>query len=650
MNQNLKRTKKKQNISEVDINDAIKLQEKLLNIAKEGTVISKEDQEDLLMASNLLDMLVTLYTTWTRSKKKIRKMLKMFFGDKSEKKSKIKTDDQCKGSNSGNTINSDEKGDDSFDNKGQKDIALEKEDNSDSKGNDDKNNDGKGSNDNDDGNKKKRSGGGGRLSADDYVGANEVFCSLEEEFKPGKICPKCNDNNLHKDKPKKVIRLIGHAPVTAFKFIMEKSKCICGALFTAKPPVEFEDIYYGEKYGPSALASIITYKYIVGASFGSLEKLQAMNGVPIPDSTQANKIRDLAVPVINKIVEELTKLSANSYILGYDDTSIKLLTEKRVTTKNTKTNKGSGTAVVANGFDSYGNTIILYDFDYSIHAGDVVLDILSLRERKDRPLLISDGLNAYNESKKKGEDINCNTHARRKMVEEDPSTQSYVGKIVIDCYEQIYINDNHCKENSLLDQDRMAYHQEHSSYYFSKIKAVFEFITGKITDLDRSIYPQKFSLEAIFSSEPNDDLYSVAKYFLDRYQSLTKVLELPGVPLDTNYVERAIKAIIRIRRNSQFFENLESAKYSGNILGLLETTNYNKINAFLYIEYLLDNKEKVLEEPKNYLPWLYNKSDDFKKKYWEAYDAMIKNSSNSPEDLSSCLGHSYISPEILKSG
>jgi hypothetical protein len=131
--------------------------------------------------------------------------------------------------------------------------------------------------------------------------------------------------------------------------------------------------------------------------------------------------------------------------------------------------------------------------------------------------------------------------------------------------------------------------------------------------------------------EPNDDLAIIADYFLSRYTALTRVMFIPGVPLDTNYVERAIKAIIRIRLNSLFFENLESAKYSGEILSVLETTNLNKINAFIYIEFLITNKEKVIKNPKNYLPWLYDKDDAYKKLYWKTVALKNRRPSNSPE-------------------
>jgi len=168
----------------------------------------------------------------------------------------------------------------------------------------------------------------------------------------------------------------------------------------------------------------------------------------------------------------------------------------------------------------------------------------------------------------------------------------------------------------------MYYHKEKSGPFFEKIYLIFAMITGiKVleTKKEEFLIPNN-----LFAEEPNSDLFIVAKYFIDRFTALTRVLTIPGVPLDTNNVERAIKAIILIRNNSLFFNNVHSAKYSGDILSLTETTNNANINVFNYVDFLIENKEKVLKNPKNYLPWIYDKSEDEKNRYWDRVDAIIK--------------------------
>ena len=80
---------------------------------------------------------------------------------------------------------------------------------------------------------------------------------------------------------------------------------------------------------------------------------------------------------------------------------------------------------------------------------------------------------------------------------------------------------------------------------------------------------------------------------------------------------------------SLFFHNHESAKYSGQILSVLATAYYAGVNVFHYLEFLLENSEKVIANPKYFLPWIYNLDESEKKKYWESVDAIIQDPANS---------------------
>ena len=566
-------------------------------------------------AAHLIALLSSIYSMWTKSKKKINRLLKMVFGSQSETVTPIQNE---KDTNETNQIGNDNEvisTENPKDGKGKQEIDDSKVIKKD------------GDHNGEDNKKKRRKGGGGRNSSESYTGAIDIDFELPDDLKPGQLCPECKDNKLYAIDPKKVVRLVGHAPVTAFRFSLEQARCICGALFVAAVSEEYRDIFYGDKYSPSALSSLILYKYFAGVPFGMTSKLQKMSGVPVPSSTQVNQIKKHALPVIRSIVKVLYYLAANAHMLGFDDSTIRLLC-KRVTTKGTETNKGYGTAVVADGFDSEDNTIILYDFDYNKHAGKVVCDLLKDRTRESLPLLVSDGLPAYEPYKDDGVNVNCNTHMRRKVYHEDK--ESYIGSTVLFCYQQIYTNDRECKELKLDMSARMELHKEKSSEYFEKMAAIFEIVTDRAEDV--VALREKHSIpDYIGKMEPNDDMFTIAIYYLDRYKALTQVLETPGTPLDTNYVERAIKAILRIRNNSLFFHNEFSASYSGDILTLTETINENKINAFIYVEYILSNKEKVLANPKNFLPWIYDKSEQEKKAYWDNVNALIRNSSSSSE-------------------
>jgi hypothetical protein len=101
-----------------------------------------------------------------------------------------------------------------------------------------------------------------------------------------------------------------------------------------------------------------------------------------------------------------------------------------------------------------------------------------------------------------------------------------------------------------------------------------------------------------------------------------------------------IKVIIKIRKNSLFFNNAASAAYSGVILTLLETAVQNEVSVFEYMDYLMKYKNDVIDNPKNYLPWLFKLDKNEKKNYWKRYNKYIKSPSTSLEYQSDQNYHS----------
>ena len=604
-----KNNKKKSKPLELDINEAINIKDRLQSMSA-GKTISAEDEKAFHIAAQLIGTLISVYGMWTNSKKKVGKLLKMIFGSRSEKSKDLDNNSNNNQSDSSSTS-----------------TQIDNENN-----NTNSSKDGV-----EDKSGESRIGGGGKNSADDYEGAAEIFCKLADHLLPGSLCPECGKSKLYEVDPKKVVRLIGNAPITAFLFILQQVRCICGAFFTADVGDEFRDIYNEEKYGPSALAAMMIYKYLMGVSFGTLSGIQEMNGIPLPSSTQANKIKDKALPAVQAIVGELKKLASNAQALGFDDTMIRTL-EKRPTKDGGKSHKGHGTVIIASDFDKEGRELVLFDFGVSKHAGDVVCDLLSDRIRESLPLLISDGLSSYDECKKSGIDVNCNVHARRKVVEEDPNCSTYIGKTVLECFREIYKNEKSCKEQNFSQENRMEYHKEFSTFYFEKIKAIFN-IVSEVED-NHNIRDRYDLPDYLAADKPNGNMRKVSNYFLKRYTPLTRVLEIPNVPLDTNYVERMIKVIIRLRKNSLFFHNMSSASYSGDILSLLETAVQNEVNVFDYMTYILSNKKDVIKNPKYYLPWHYKKSKGEIKDYWKEIAELMKCPSNFLESSNSEYFHS----------
>ncbi|MCP3867699.1 MAG: IS66 family transposase [Gammaproteobacteria bacterium] len=110
--------------------------------------------------------------------------------------------------------------------------------------------------------------------------------------------------------------------------------------------------------------------------------------------------------------------------------------------------------------------------------------------------------------------------------------------------------------------------------------------------------------------EPNSRLGGAFNYLLKRWQSLTRFLEVPGAPLDNNAAERALKMILRLRKNSLFCANPHGA-YVGDVLtSLIETCRLAGINPLAYLTALMDHRSAVFVDLSAWLPWNYQNHRD----------------------------------------
>jgi len=452
--------------------------------------------------------------------------------------------------------------------------------------------------------KKKRRGGGGRNGHESYTGATEIHCPLCPENRPGEICPSCGRHKLYSLPALATIRLIGSAPVQALKFLLDRAGCICGAIFTGQVPEPYQELHQGPKVSPSALSAIIHQKYDLGGSFGSLDELQKNVGVPLPATTQANKIKENMGP-IRAVYGCLEKQGANMDLIGMDDTKIRIL-EGRITREGKKSINGHGSVYVCNNVDDK-KTIVLYRLDFN-HAGKYLLNLLELRE-PGLPLLnvLCDGLLSYESSMKKGvKGHNCNIHGRRPFFLDDPEGKDFFCSSIISCYQIIYKNEKFCRENHLSSKDRQEYHAQNSRAALKTIIRICLFITSSPNSPSLGRLRDQLNIpHYLIPSEPNSDMYKNARYILDRWKKLTNFTRIPGIPIDTNYIERKIKAIIEIRLKGLFFKTLESALAAGIILSVLETAKENGANSFDYFRFLLEHPDEVEKAPEYFLPWNY---------------------------------------------
>ena len=258
----------------------------LLGRVKEA--LSEEDYEKIKAMAETIEALSQVVGQKATS---IKRLLKLLFGQKSEKKKKVLDDSD------------DDQG-------GEEEPESKPED------------------------EKKPAGkrkGHGRNGASAYTGAKRVTVR-HETLQHGDPCPECPKGKVYKSKiPGTVIRIVGSPPLQATVYELEKLRCnLCGEIFTAKSPQDIGT----KKYDETAAAIIALLKYGNGFPFYRLGQFQANLGVPVPATTQWGIIEGFA-SLAKPAYMEMLQQAAQGELLHSDDTTAKILSLMKCDSKLT---------------------------------------------------------------------------------------------------------------------------------------------------------------------------------------------------------------------------------------------------------------------------------------------------------------------------
>ena len=428
--------------------------------------------------------------------------------------------------------------------------------------------------------------GHGRKSAQAYTGATVVAC-CHETLQVGEVCPACGRGKLYRLPPGVELRLDGHALLSAMRYELEKLRCsACGEIFTAPLPTEAGE----QKYSAHARAVVVLARYYLGLPFYRLETFQAAVGVPVADAT----LWELAEQVANglyPVFDQLAYEAAQSAIFYHDDTHARILS---LLIENRKAAAGEGPALDRTGIVTTGvvaqhgeRTIILY-FSGRQHAGENLSQLLEHRQADlPKPLVMSDAL-AANTLTNEEAVIRCYClfHGRRHFddineVFPDISTR------VVDDLNQVFQFEAHTREQAMSGEQRLAYHQRHSRPVLEALKPWLEH------PLD------EHEVETIISAG------KAVAYLLNHWPKLTRFLTEINAPLDSNIVERALKLMIRQRKNSLFYATAYSATVGSMLTSVLATCVAAGVNVLHYLVTLQENHTAVCRTPAAWLPWNY---------------------------------------------
>jgi transposase len=422
--------------------------------------------------------------------------------------------------------------------------------------------------------------GHGRNPAAAFRGANKVAVT-HPTLHSGDTCPECRRGKLyHQKEPATLVRFVGHAPLEATVFEMERLRCnACGEVFTADAP----ETAGAAKYDETAVAMIALLKYGTGVPFNRLERLQGQLGMPLPAATQWELMAAAAKP-LRLALEELIRQAAQGRVLHNDDTSVRIL---RLIREPGDKRTGTFTSGIVSLMGAW--TIALF-FTGSKHAGENIADVLKQRAHElPVPIQMCDALSRNTPKGVETLIANCLAHGRRQVVEvvdHFPEECRYV----LETLGGVYHNDAVSRERELSPEDRLHFHQEHSGPLMNGLHAWME------------------AQLAEHKTEPNSGLGKAISYFLNHWTKLTLFLRQPGSPIDNNIVERALKKAILNRRNALFYKTLNGAGVGDLFMSLIHTCELNGANPFDYLIELQRHAEELKRSPSEWMPWNYRET------------------------------------------
>jgi len=335
---------------------------------------------------------------------------------------------------------------------------------------------------------------------------------------------------------------------------------------------------------------LVLGRYYLGVPLYRLEGYQAMVGVPVADATQWDQIErvaDCAYPVF----EQLKTLAAQGEVIYQDDTHVRILSliaENRRTQADDTSEARTGMYTTGLVIQQGEHTICLYMAGRA-HAGENLEALLTHREAdRDKPLVMSDAL-ANNNTADEGALIRCHclAHGRRKFTELEEVFPAECAT-VIEALKHVFDHEEAARLQQLNPTERLAYHQHVSRPIMEALKHWLE---------------QQFEERHV---EPNSSLGKAFAYLLTHWQTLTRFLQVENAPLDNNIVERALKLVIRQRKNSLFYATDYSASIASMLTSLIATCLQGGVNALEYLVALQEHRTAVFGDPAAWLPWNYH--------------------------------------------
>ena len=333
---------------------------------------------------------------------------------------------------------------------------------------------------------------------------------------------------------------------------------------------------------PSAVAHIMTQKFIMGAPLYRQEQQFERQGIDLHRQTMANwmiKGADWLVPIIDRMQEHL--LARDS--LHADETTLQVLKELgRAPTTN------SYLWLYRSGRE--GPPIVYFEYQQTRageHPKRFLADYLGY--------LNVDGYAGYDGLSKQIVLVGCWTHARRKFDEalkalapSDRKKGSSASHKGLEFCNRLYQIEKEFRDAT--SQERFAARLERSKPVLDEFKEWLD--------------------QQVLKVLPKSAIGGAIGYCLNQWAKLNNFLLDGRLEIDNNRAERAIKPFVIGRKNWLFANTPAGATASANIYSLIETAKENDLNPFFYLTYLFETLPNIdRQDPQTIdriLPWSEN--------------------------------------------
>ncbi|MBY0544562.1 MAG: IS66 family transposase, partial [Gammaproteobacteria bacterium] len=382
--------------------------------------------------------------------------------------------------------------------------------------------------------------------------------------------------------PSVIVQLKGNPLIMGVRYELSCLRCtLCGKYYVAPLPEEAKG---REKYDETCRSSIALARYYAGFPFYRIQRMQALQHIPLADSTQWDLMLQLYAMVF-PVYQALEQCAAQGELFHYDDTGNRIIELKK------KSQAAHTTA-----FISMWENHAIYLFYTSQAIGGKNLALLLENRSTEEPFFTMADASSHNIPKVMDENLIarwilcfCLVHGRRKFYEIQ-HLYSKECELVLDIISQVYQNEAYCKKNKGDPPARLTHHQQYSGPLMEALK----------TWLNNQLLHR--------CHEPNSAFGQAVAYMLRHWQPLTRFLEVAGAPIDNSLCEQAIKVAIRHRRNSLFYKTQRGAQVGDCLMSLIHTAAKNQVNFFDYLNALQLNAHAVKADPSQWLPWNYRQT------------------------------------------